>query len=166
MMRSMPHHTLPMADKTLPASRQGRVSFLRVFMRVLLCSFAFIAGAIAASLVGTFALYRGLEAEAAYDVAFISTAFFGTLVAAHSALLPYWVLIIITEAFRLRSVLAFLSGGALIALYQLNSTLQSALSVEDPRVLIAAAAGTVGGFVYWLIAGRSAGDYREPVYVA
>lgn len=153
-----------MAELLAPKVQAGRVSFTRLFLRVLVCSFAFLVGAIAAGLVGTFALYRGLEGDAAYEVAFISTAFFGTLLVAHAALLPFLVLIILTEAFRMRALLLFMASGALIALYQLNAHLQSSLSVEDNRVLVAAAAGAVGGFVYWLVAGRKAGDYREPLY--
>ena len=75
------------------------------------------------------------------------------------ALAPWAVVILIGEVFRLRSVLVYLSvGGLLGVLPSLGLAPMMRPTSDDPHsVVILVAAGIVGGFVYWLVAGRMAG---------
>lgn len=154
-----------MADQ--PQSvENGRVSFTLIFLRFLLCVVAFLFAVLAAGLVGTFALYRGLEGDEAYQAFYWGTAILAVFAVAHTAFLPSAIVVLITELFCLRSVVVFALGGALVGLYCAVEALGPQINFSDQRVLIAAAAGIVGGFAYWLIAGRTAGAYRERVYRA
>jgi hypothetical protein len=74
------------------------------------------------------------------------------------AFLPAAVAIILAETFGWRSALYYLLVGGLIGATAIHLTTQSgALDfAERPHVTLLAA-GFVGGFVYWLIAGRLAG---------
>ncbi|MEQ8655865.1 MAG: hypothetical protein RIC24_00990 [Hyphomicrobiales bacterium] len=144
----------------------GRVSFTLLFLRSLLCIVAFLFAVLAAGLVGTFALYRGLEGDEAYQAFYWGTAILAVFAVAHTAFVPSAIVVLITELFRLRGVVVFALFGALIGLYCAVEALGPQVHFSDQRVLIAAAAGIVGGFVYWFIAGRTAGAYRERVYNA
>jgi len=84
------------------------------------------------------------------------------------ALLPAMIVALITEAFSIRGVLAYAVGGALVGL-----ACYLGLVPFDPETLhfegivrrhmeIMTGAGIVAGLVYWMIAGRTAGAWREP----
>lgn len=143
---------------------RGRVSLMLIIMRLLVCSFAFFAAMAAAGFVATFGLYRGLEGDAAYAGIFAGTAIMASLLAAQYALTPFAAIVVLAEAFTVRSMLVFAVAGMLIAVAFAWVEIGSAATFDDRRLLIAAAAGIVGGFVYWLIAGRKSGAYRERVY--
>ena len=89
-------------------------------------------------------------------------------------LVPCWdavALIVLAEAFKIRSLLINTAVGAalLVAGYYGSGLSQSRYeeSIDAPppviprQAEIAAAAGAVGGFIYWFIAGRNAGRWRE-----
>jgi hypothetical protein len=93
---------------------------------------------------------------------------FGFIFVSGFALIPAMLIALITEAFSIRSLLAYAIGGGLVGL-----ACYLGLVPFDPASLqfegivrrhleIMTGAGIVGGFVYWLIAGRSAGRWREP----
>jgi len=88
----------------------------------------------------------------------VGTAFTASYLGA-MALAPWAVLVIIAEAFRLRSVLLYLiAGGVLGSLPALGiAPLMRPLDGDPRRIVIMIATGIVGGFVYWLAAGRMAG---------
>jgi hypothetical protein len=78
------------------------------------------------------------------------------------------LVIAITEAFYVRSALTYAVGGGLVGL-----ACYLGLVPFDPTTLhfegiirrhleIMTGAGIVGGLVYWMIAGRNAGAWREP----
>lgn len=75
------------------------------------------------------------------------------------ALAPWAVVILVTEVFRLRSFLVYLvAGGLLGVLPSLGLAPMMRPLDGDPRnIAILIATGIVGGFVYWLVAGRMAG---------
>ncbi len=71
--------------------------------------------------------------------------------------LPILAAVLITEAFSIRSALIYaVAGGIGGALYGVGflASIQNAIQS-------AAAAGIMGGLVYWLVAGRTAGAWRE-----
>jgi len=93
---------------------------------------------------------------------------FGFIFISGFALLPALIVVLITEAFYVRSVLAYAVGGAVV-----GAACYLGLVPFDPNTLhfdgivhrhleIMTGAGIVAGLVYWMIAGRRAGAWREP----
>ena len=93
---------------------------------------------------------------------------FGFIFISGFALLPAMIIALITEAFCIRSALAYAVGGALVGL-----ACYLGLVPFDPETLhfegivrrhmeIMTGAGIVAGIVYWMIAGRTAGAWRRP----
>ena len=93
---------------------------------------------------------------------------FGFIFLSGFALLPALIVVLITEAFYIRSVLAYAVGGAIV-----GAACYLGLIPFDPETLrfdgivrrhleIMTGAGIVAGLIYWMIAGRSAGAWREP----
>ena len=69
----------------------------------------------------------------------------------------------------MRSFLFYGVGGALVGLasyYGSDISVRLENTTDVPPVAnalqLAAAAGIIGGIVYWLVAGRNAGRWREP----
>jgi hypothetical protein len=93
---------------------------------------------------------------------------FGFIFISGFALLPAMIVALITEAFYIRSTLAYALGGAFVGL-----ACYLGLVPFDPDTLrfegivrrhleIMTGAGIVAGLIYWMIAGRNAGAWREP----
>jgi hypothetical protein len=93
---------------------------------------------------------------------------FGFIFISGFALLPASIVVLITEAFSIRSVIAYALGGALVGL-----GCYLGLIPFDPQTMrfdgvvrrhleIMTGAGIVAGLIYWLIAGRNAGAWRVP----
>jgi hypothetical protein len=93
---------------------------------------------------------------------------FGFIFVSGFALLPAMIVVAITEAFYIRGVLTYAVGGGLVGL-----ACYLGLIPFDPATLsfdgivrrhleIMTGAGIVAGLVYWMIAGRNAGAWREP----
>jgi phosphotransferase system glucose/maltose/N-acetylglucosamine-specific IIC component len=93
---------------------------------------------------------------------------FGFIFISGFALLPALIVVLITEAFSIRSALAYAVGGAIV-----GAACYLGLVPFDPDTLqfhgivrrhfeIMTGAGIVAGLVYWMIAGRTAGAWREP----
>lgn len=84
----------------------------------------------------------------------------GVMMASAVTLLPALAVIIIGEVARVRSSLYYIvgGGGALAAIPLLASAAAPGGLAVPPTVVwqVLATAGFVGGFVYWLVAGRSA----------
>lgn len=86
-------------------------------------------------------------------------------------LLPLAILIAVTEIFKIRSLLVYAVAGCAIMLLGYSASGLAPPSYEESidhpppliphAVEVAAAAGIVFGSVYWLIAGRKAGCWRE-----
>lgn len=93
---------------------------------------------------------------------------FGFIFISGFALLPAIIIVAITEAFNIRSVVAYALGGAVVGL-----ACYLGLIPFDPATMhfdgivrrhleVMSGAGIVGGLIYWVIAGRNAGRWREP----
>ena len=93
---------------------------------------------------------------------------FGFIFISGFALLPAMIVVLITEAFYVRGVLTYAVGGAIV-----GCACYLGLVPFDPATLhfdgivrrhleIMTGAGIVAGLVYWMIAGRTAGAWREP----
>ena len=77
-------------------------------------------------------------------------------------LIPAMLLIAIAEGFRLRSVLFYgFAGGAVALIWYLGSDglYRAEQATRDSELFVAA--GIAAGLVYWALAGRKAGIWRE-----
>ncbi len=103
---------------------------------------------------------------------FFALAFFATSFVGATAFVPAVVLVAIAETFDIRSIFYYAIGGGLIAALAWYSTDMSVqlenttdLSPVPYGLQLVAAAGIIGGFVYWLLAGRKAGLWKNPFAV-
>lgn len=91
---------------------------------------------------------------------------FGFIFVSGFALLPALVVVVVTEAFNIRGILAYALGGAAVGL-----ACYLGLIPFDPQTMrfdgivrrhleVMTGAGIVGGLIYWMIAGRNAGAWR------
>jgi len=93
---------------------------------------------------------------------------FGFIFLSGFALLPALIVVLITEAFYIRSILAYAIGGAIVGaacylgLIPFDTTTMRFDGIVRRHLEIMTGAGIVAGLVYWIIAGRSAGAWREP----
>ena len=93
---------------------------------------------------------------------------FGFIFVSGFALLPALVVVLVTEAFYIRSALAYAAGGGLVGvacylgLVPFDPATLSFDGIVRRHLEIMTGAGIVAGVVYWLIAGRNAGRWRSP----
>jgi hypothetical protein len=140
--------------------------------RIFVVIFSFLLACVAAAMVVTFALLlpgwtelidEPVGHQSLAVVVGLSAVFFSIY-----AMLPAMLVVAVAEGFRLRSVLFYaVAGGALALLSAFGWDLRFLRAVpaggfgsRGPEIM--AAAGIVGGFVYWALAGRSAGRWRKP----
>jgi len=83
------------------------------------------------------------------------------------AIVPALVLIGLGEALRMRSFIYYAAAGVLVGLASyfgcdISGALENTTDVPPVgyTLPLAAAAGIIGGVVYWLIAGRKPGGWR------
>jgi hypothetical protein len=136
---------------------------LALLARIFVVLFAFVFACVAAAAVMTFALLlpgwselidRYPDQQSIAVVVGLSAVFFSIY-----AMLPAMLIIALAEGFRLRSVVIYLLAGAALALGSAYGwDLRLLRSPYDDL----AAVGIVGGFVYWVLAGRNAGAWRRP----
>ena len=93
---------------------------------------------------------------------------FGAIFVSAYALVPVLLVIVCAEAFSIRSLLFYaIAGGLLGGVLYLNFSgwdgrAFTAGGFARRELEIMAAAGIAAGLVYWAIAGRNAGKWREP----
>lgn len=93
---------------------------------------------------------------------------FGFIFLSGFALLPALIVVLVTEAFYIRSVLAYAVGGAIVGaacylgLVPFDIETLRFDGIIRRHLEIMTGAGIVAGLVYWLIAGRNAGAWRQP----
>jgi hypothetical protein len=100
---------------------------------------------------------------------FFAAAFFATSFVGATAFVPAAILAAIAEIFDIRTVFYYAIGGGLIAAVAWYSSDVSVrlenttdISPVDYGLQLVVAAGIIGGFVYWLLAGRKAGLWKNP----
>ena len=93
---------------------------------------------------------------------------FGFIFFSGFALIPALIVVVITEAFNIRAVLAYAIGGGVVGL-----ACYLGLIPYDPATMtfdgivrrhleVMTGAGIIAGLIYWVIAGRNAGAWRQP----
>jgi hypothetical protein len=104
------------------------------------------------------------------DIVFWGAALIASGITATLLFLPTLIVVAIAEAFSIRSLLIHAMGGAVLFLlaYQglgFGRPGEESIDYPPPRISrpaqVAGGAGVAFGFVYWLIAGRNAGRWRE-----
>ena len=143
--------------------------------RIIVIGFAVMVASMAAGIAIAMALlgpeWHSVTGDIGERVVFWGAAFFGATATGAVGLLPLVILIAIAESFKIRSLLAHAAAGAaMLAIGYYGSGISRASyeeSIDHPppaisrETEIAAAAGAVFGLVYWAIAGRKAGAWRE-----
>ncbi|MGJ4913969.1 hypothetical protein ACQR10_02575 [Bradyrhizobium sp. HKCCYLRH2060] len=140
--------------------------------RLIVIAFAFLAACFLAGLIVVTAIlfpeFSDLGNGPIDQGAFEVIIGFGFIFVSGFALIPALLIALITEAFSIRSVLAYAIGGGVV-----GAACYLGLVPFDPETFrfegivrrhleILTGAGIVGGLTYWLIAGRNAGRWREP----
>jgi hypothetical protein len=93
---------------------------------------------------------------------------FGFIFVSGFALLPAMIVAAITEAFSIRGALTYAVGGAIIGLacylglVPFDTETLRFEGIVRRHLEIMTGAGIVGGVIYWMLAGRNAGAWREP----
>jgi hypothetical protein len=93
---------------------------------------------------------------------------FGFIFLSGFALLPALIVVLITEAFYIRGMLTYAIGGAIVGaacylgLVPFDTATMQFDGIVRRHLEIMTGAGIVAGLVYWMIAGRNAGNWREP----
>jgi len=146
---------------------------MSLFGRIIVIFFALILAIIAAGIALAIGIvapdWAGVDSDPFERVSFFIVSFFATSFVGAVAFLPALVVIVITEAAQLRNFLYYGVGGALVGLASyygsdISMRLENTTDVAPVAnaLQLAAAAGIIGGVVYWLVAGRNAGRWREP----
>jgi len=147
--------------------------FVLVLIRMLALSLSFILSTLAAAAFVTFALFLGGETQWLHndpEVVFGSIGF--TLAVwveiARILFLPFLLYVIIAEPTRLSGLVINLAMGGLFALiYMFMTPYAFDLPYTEQQIWTAAlAAGFVGGFAHWILAGSRAGRWLGPASVS
>ena len=91
----------------------------------------------------------------------------GFIVFSGFALLPALIVILLTEAFSIRSILVYAIGGGLagaccyLAFIPFDPDTMRFDGIIRHHLEIMVGAGIAAGVIYWMIAGRNAGRWRE-----
>ena len=92
---------------------------------------------------------------------------FGFIFVSGFALLPAMIMALVTEAFSIRSICpmrwaARCSARRAISAFPFDPETMRFVGVVRRELEVMTGAGIVAGLVYWVIAGRTAGAWREP----
>src|SRR6202051_559470 len=93
---------------------------------------------------------------------------FGFIFISGFALLPAMLVVAVTEAFYIRGALTYAVGGGLVGLacylglVPFDTATRRFEGIVRRHLEIMTGAGIVAGLVYWMVAGRNAGAWREP----
>ena len=146
---------------------------MRFIGRLFVIFFAFLLASMAAGMVIAYGLlgyeWQFLQSDPVARGTFWVTGAFGSSFAGAAAFLPLLLLVVVTEALRLRAILFYALAGVVIALLAyygsgFGNPYEESIDHAGPitrGVEIAAGAGAIFGLVYWLIAGRKAGAWRD-----
>jgi hypothetical protein len=144
--------------------------------RIVVILFALWLATMAAGIVWSIGLlgaqWPAMSGDPAERVVFWGAAFIASGITASLLFLPMLIAVVLAEAFAVRSLLINVFGAVALVLlaYQgagFGRNGEESIDRAPPLVSrefeIAAAAGATFGLIYWLIAGRKAGRWRERV---
>jgi hypothetical protein len=138
--------------------------------RILIILIAFFAASLAAGIILVFAIVFPEWGSGRFgfdEGSFAVVATIGFVVVGSFGFVPALMIAMVTEALKIRSALIYATGGALIGalsylgIANFDPDTMTVVGGVRREVEIMAGAGIVAGLVYWLIAGRNAGAWRE-----
>ncbi|MBC7578958.1 MAG: hypothetical protein H7312_16600 [Tardiphaga sp.] len=131
------------------------------------CMACFIAGAIVVVAI-LFPEVSSIDVAGIDPAALNVVLGFGFIFVSGFALIPAVAVVTMTEAFDVRGVLAYAIGGAAVGLacylglVPFDTEAMRFDGIVRRHLEVVTGAGIVGGLVYWLIAGRNAGRWKQP----
>ena len=142
--------------------------------RIFVIVFAVMLASLGAGLVIATGLlgseWHGFTGDAAEQTGFWVLVVFASGFAGAVGLLPLVIVIAIAESAKIRSAIVYAAGGAVLLVLGyyasgFSGRYEESIDRAPPPVSreaeIAAAAGVAFGLVYWAVAGRRAGAWRE-----
>jgi ABC-type transport system involved in multi-copper enzyme maturation permease subunit len=167
-----------MTSENPPVHSKGRISFGKIMTRAFVSLFSLMIALCAGITFAAIALFVNLLPQTQnYDPveSFFVFAPFVVVFVSSVSFIPALIGVVLTEVFCLRHFIIYALFGVVTAFSPWFLDISGAFIlpeewrtlVGDERLaLIMAASGLIGGLVYWLMAGRHAGDVREKVYSA
>lgn len=151
---------------------------LSILGRLIVICFGLFIALLAAAMILSYGISSGLFVEffgaenyetidqtewgyAILAIATIGIGFATSVQLASLALLPVIVAIAMTEMMRWNGMVTHLVLGGVSALFVMFTQLPSGSTPSEGTLIVTLAMGFVGGFFYWLIAGRGAGSWQE-----
>ncbi len=140
--------------------------------RILIILVAFFAASLAAGIVLVFSVVFPEWGSGRFgfdEGSFPVIATIGFVVIGSFGFLPALIIALVTEALNVRSALIYATGGAILGalsylgIARFDPDTMTMVDGVRREVEIMAGAGIVAGLVYWLIAGRNAGAWRDTV---
>jgi hypothetical protein len=138
--------------------------------RILIILVAFFAASLAAGIVLVFSIVFPQWGSGRFgfdEGSFAVVATIGFVVIGSFGFLPALIIALVTEALNVRSALIYATGGAILGalsylgIARFDPDTMTMVDGVRREVEIMAGAGIVAGLVYWLIAGRNAGEWRK-----
>lgn len=145
---------------------------MSLIVRLFMIAFGFLLACFVASTVVLFGLLfpemelQSLDIDSGLVNAILG---FGFLLVSGFALVPALCVVLLTEAFYIRSMLAYAVLGGLsglcayLAFVPFDTVAMTFNGIVRRHLEIMVGAGILGGVVYWVVAGRNAGFWREPM---
>lgn len=147
--------------------------FVLALIRLIALAFSFMLSTLAAAAFVTFALFLGAETEWLRNdpgVAFgsVGFTFAAWLEISHILFAPFLVYVVIAEPARLTGLITnTLIGGGFAVVYMVMTPYVFDLPYSQQEVWTAAlAAGFIGGFIHWMLAGNRAGHWMGPAKIS
>lgn len=151
---------------------------LSVIWRLIVICFGLFVALLAAAMILSYGISSGLfveffgaetfeaidETDWGYAILLIATVGIGFVTSfqlASLALLPIIVAIAATEMMRWNGMVTYLVLGGVSALVVIFTNLPQDIAPSEGTLIVTLAMGFVGGFFYWLVAGRGAGGWQE-----
>ncbi|MCT4654181.1 MAG: hypothetical protein N4A65_00045 [Cohaesibacter sp.] len=141
------------------------MSYSRLLARLMMVPFGLFCAILATGIFLAFAL-MSMDPQQITDpqVQSVFTLFWGVVIASmvgHLSFAPTLAFLLATEIFSWRSLYLYLAFGLLLSVFAFRLPQEPQDDLALALDLQAMAAGLVGGFVYWLIAGRGAGIVKR-----
>ncbi|MBY0382609.1 MAG: hypothetical protein K2W78_11895 [Xanthobacteraceae bacterium] len=143
---------------------------MALIIRLFATFFGFLAACFVASMVVLFALLfpeMDLQTLDLNNDTMNVIAGFGFLLISGFALVPALIAVLITEVFSIRSLLIYAVFGGIaglcsyLAFVPFDPATMTFDGIVRRHLEVMVGAGILGGVVYWLIAGHSAGKWRQ-----
>lgn len=146
------------------------IRFISLLIRIIVILTAYVAALLSATLFLAILIAGGFQPQSDVEIMglsagmIVSVPLMSSLIGYYS-FLPSVIVIAIGELASRRDWLFYVLGAALISLLVMvwHWSNEPATILDSGIASAAVAAGIVGGWVYWLIAGRNAGKWHQSI---